>query len=514
MFKFLSLKTPEVYGIPRDQALFLAGGESNNPRDYDPATSHGDDLLYSGLVMLGLQFEVLPDLAESWEISSGGKIYTFHLRKNARFHNGRPVTAQDIIYSWERAADPATNSDTVLTYLGDIVGLADKRAGKAKTISGLKAINDRTLQVTIDAPKPYFLMKLTYGTSSVLDRANVESGPEWYKRPNGTGPYKLIRWDPAKAQLYERNSDFYLRPPAIPYIVIQMYTGVPIRLYETGDVDMAGVASYDVERFRDPKEPLHADLREGVTMCTAKITFDVKQPPFDDPKVRQAFALSVDRQRLVDLIMDGVGIVAHGLYPPALPGYDSDFKGLEFDPQLARQRLAESRYGSAEKLPPIVFTSSGFSSDVTPSVAAVADMWQKNLGVTIQVQNVEPDKYQDELHAGRHGQLFSDGWCADYPDPENFADVLFHSGAQQNVGHYSNPSLDALLEKARIERDVTRRIEMYGQAEQIIVDDAAAIFLSHRFSFVLVKPHVKGYTFTPIDVPLYRYLSLDPSMMK
>jgi oligopeptide transport system substrate-binding protein len=138
-------------------------------------------------------------------------------------------------------------------------------------------------------------------------------------------------------------------------------------------------------------------------------------------------------------------------------------------------------------------------------------MWQQHLGVTIQVENLEPNKAQDELHAGHHGQILSYGWCADYPDPENFADALFHSSAQQNLGHYANPALDRLLEQARVERDVTKRIQMYQQAEQQIVDDAPAIFLSHSLSFVLVKPRIKGYVLTPIAIPIERYLSIDPS---
>ncbi len=287
-----------------------------------------------------------------------------------------------------------------------------------------------------------------------------------------------------------------------------------MRLYETGDIDMTGVPKFDVARVLDPKEPLHADLRMGVSMCTQKITFDVKQAPFDDPKVRQAFALAVDRQRYVDVVQYGAGIAAHGLFPPALPGFDTRLKGLDFNSQLAKQRLAESSYGSAGNLPPIVFTSSGFGSDVDPSVAALADMWQKNLGVTIQVENLEPDKAEDEIHAGRHGQLIADGWCADYPDPENFADVLYHTGAQQNIGHYSNHNLDAVLERARTERDVTTRIGLYGQAEQTIVNDAAAIFISHALSYNLVKPYIKGYVETPINVPIERYLSLDPTKLK
>jgi ABC-type transport system substrate-binding protein len=185
-----------------------------------------------------------------------------------------------------------------------------------------------------------------------------------------------------------------------------------------------------------------------------------------------------------------------------------------FDVEKAKQELSQSKYGSADKLPPIVFTSSGFGSDVNPGVAALIEMWQQHLGVTIQVENLEPDKYSDKLHEGRHGQLFSYGWCADYPDPENFADALYHSDAQQNIGHYSNSRLDALLEQARVERDVTRSMELYGEAEQIIVEDAPSIFLSHSMSFVLVKPHIRGYVLTPIAVPIERYLSIDQTKLK
>ena len=220
----LSLEKPRLYGIARDQALVLAGGESTNPREYDPATTHGsgDKLLYSGLVSFDPQLNLIPELAASWDISPDGTVYTFHLRPDARFHNGKPVTADDVIYSWDRAADPKTQSDTVLTYLGDIVGVKERNAGQADSISGLKAIDEHTLQVTIDAPKPYFLQKLTYPTAFVLDQANVESGPDWYRAPNGTGPYRLARWDSFKSMLYERNDDYYLEPAKIPYIIYQL----------------------------------------------------------------------------------------------------------------------------------------------------------------------------------------------------------------------------------------------------------------------------------------------------
>jgi oligopeptide transport system substrate-binding protein len=499
--------------IPRDQALYLSGGESTNPRHYDPATGGGDNLVFSGLVSFNPQLQLTPDLAESWEISTDGAVYTFHLRRNARFHNGRPVTANDVIYSWDRALDPATDSDIVMTYLNDIVGAKERRAGDADSVSGLRAIDDHTLEVTIDAPKPYFLMKLAYGVSAVVDRENVESGAEWYRTPNGTGPYKLIRWERFKLQLYERNEDFYLGPPPIRFIVKPIFTGVGLRLYETGDIDVTGIGGFTVERARDPDDPLHPDLLEGVGMCTSYVVFDPTQPPFDDVKVRQAFALAVDKQRYIDVAHNGLSLPAHGLYPPALPGHNLELHGQTFDPERARQLLAESSYGDAGALPPIVFTDSGYGSSTNSDTAALIDMWQRHLGVTIEVENLEPSRYYDELHDGHHGQLLSTGWCADYPDPENFADALFHSGATQNLGNYSNPQLDALLEAARIERDLTTRIQMYQRAEQMLVDDAAAIFMTHGLQFVLVKPYIEGYVLSPVGLPLERYLSIDTTKL-
>ena len=497
--------------VPLNQALVLDGGESTNPRDYDPATTYGsgDKRLFSGLVSLDPQLNLTPELAESWEVSADGTVYTFRLRPNAKFHNGRSVIAQDVIYSWERAASPAVDSDTALTYLGDIVGVREMAAGQADHISGLTAPDDRTLQVTIDAPKPYFVYKLTYATAFVVDRENVEGNGEWYRQPNGTGPYRLRDWKSFEYMVYEANPDFYLGAPSIPYIVIQLYSGVGIRLYESNEIDITDIGRYDADRFLDPTEPMHNELLTGVDLCTSYVAFDVTQPPFDDVNVRKAFSMAFDRQKFIDVVLNGHALPAHGLYPPALPGFDLTFKGLPYDPGQARELLQQSKYGSADGLPPVVFTDGGIGSDVAPDVAAMAEMWEQNLGVTITVENIEFNYYLDQIYSGNHGQLFSSGWCADYPDPENFADVLFHTGSSQNNGGYSNPELDALLEAARVERDVTKRIQMYQQAEQMIVNDAAALFTTHSLSYQLAKPYVKGYVFTPIDIPIERYMWID-----
>jgi len=492
-----------------NQSLVLTGGETTNPREYDPATTHGsgDKLAYSGLVAFDPHLNLTPDLAERWDVSTDGTIYTFHLRENAKFHDGRIVTAQDFVYSWERAASPALRSDTAPTYLGDIVGVKEMANGQAEHIAGLQALDDHTLQVTIDAPKPYFLLKLTYPTAFVVDKANVESGEEWFRTPNGTGPYKMTEWRRFEQITYEANPDFYLGKPSIPYVIIKLYSGVGIRLYESNEIDITGVGYYSADRFLDPTEPLHNELITGVNLCTGFVIFDVTQPPFDDVKVRQAFTKAFDRQKFIDVVMSGRALPAIGLYPPGLPGFNIGLQGLSYDPESARRLLAESKYG--ENLPPIVYTDAGIGSYISADVAALAQMWQQTLGVQVTVENLEPNYYYDQIYTGQHGQIFGGGWCADYPDPENFADVLFYSQSLQNTGGYANPNLDGLLEQARVEQDINKRIELYQQAEQIIVNDAPVLFTTHSLSYLLIKPYVKGYVFTPIDVPIERYMWLE-----
>jgi len=497
--------------IPLDKAIVYSGGESTNLRDYDPATTYssGNKLVFSGLVSFDPHLNLTPDLAETWDVSGDGTVYTFHLRENAHFHDGRFVTAKDVVYSWERAASPQLKSDTVLTYLGDIVGVREMFAGQADHISGLKVINDLTLQVTIDAPKPYFLLKLTFPTAFVVDKANVETGEEWVHKPNGTGPYRLTEWKSNEYILYEANQDFYLGAPSIPYVYVKLFAGSDLRLYETGDVDIAGVGLYDVDRMLDPTEPLHKELVTGVDLCTSFVVFDATKPPFDDVNVRKAFSMAFDRQRYIDVVLRGQALPAIGPFPPGLPGFNYQLKGLPYDPAQARELLKQSKYGGPEGLPPIVYTNGGIGSYVSADVAAMAEMWQQNLGVTLKIENIESNYYYQQIYSGNHGQIFSGGWCADYPDPENFADVLFHSASSQNNGGYSNPELDKLLEQARVEQDVTKRIAMYQQTEQMIVDDAPVLFTTHSLSYQLVKPYVKGFVFTPITVPLERYMWLE-----
>jgi oligopeptide transport system substrate-binding protein len=353
---------------------------------------------------------------------------------------------------------------------------------------------------------------LTYPTTFIVDKENVALGEEWYRTPNGTGPYRLNRWESMTQKIYERFEDFYGEKPRIKGIIINLYSGDSTRLYESGSIDMTGIATYNIDRFKDPNEPMHQELYSTPNLCTSYITLDVTRPPFDDLKVRQAFAMAIDRELYIRVVHNNAAIPAHGLYPPALPGYDYSFTGLEFNPEKARQYLKESGY-TPENIPEIIYSSAGYGSSISTADAAVIQMWEENLGIKVKVQNIEPEYYLENLIDDNTGQITQEGWCADYPDPENFADALYHTGAEMNTSGYSNPELDVLLEQARSELDTTSRILLYQQAERIIVEEVPAIFLSHSISFTLVKPYVQGYVEAPMAIPFERYLWIDPAKL-
>jgi ABC-type transport system substrate-binding protein len=486
--------------IDAEKALFLVGGQ---PRTLDPATTYsgaggpvGD--IFSGLVTLDTDLQVRPELAAGWEVSDDGRLYTFFLREDAVFHNGRPVTAADVVFSWERAADPAIASDTAQTYLGDIVGLDDVLAGRAEHISGVRAVDDHILEVRIDAPKAYFLSKLTYPVAFVVDRDNVGQN-DWEHAPNGTGPFKLQEWQDDEILILARNDAYYGGPADISQVVYLMGAGIPLSMYEKDEIDLVGLGGSNLERVQDPNNPLFPDLEVGADMCTSYIGLNNQEPPFDDPLVRQAFSYALDRDRLVDGLFKGNVLPAVGPLPPGMPGYTGDVDEYTYDPERARALLAEAGYSDPESFPVLTYTTSGYGA-VDSFVTAVITMWQDALGVTIEPVLLEPFNYLDELFAGNTGHIFGMGWCADYPDPQNFLDVLFHSESRQNLSGYANPEVDELLERARVEPDVKRRLDLYADIERAIVADAPVVLLTHSLSAVLVKPHLHDYVLTPMGV--------------
>jgi oligopeptide transport system substrate-binding protein len=251
-------------------------------------------------------------------------------------------------------------------------------------------------------------------------------------------------------------------------------------------------------------------VQTATDLCTNYLIFDNSQPPFDELEVREAFTRAIDKERYNNIVTDGKGVIANGLYPPGLPGYSPDVLPIPFDPDQARAALASSSYGGPEALPEIVLTTQGEGGDLFPSDAILLLMWEEVLGVKVVVELINYDSFLDEIYAGNHGQIIPLGWCADYPDPENFADFLFHTGADQNLAGYSNPDLDVMLEEARSMVDVADRLALYQEIEQVIIDDMPVAFLAHsRPYYLITKPYVNGFRTSPIGVAQLMNVTID-----
>jgi oligopeptide transport system substrate-binding protein len=456
--------------------------------------------IFSGLVRLDQELNIVPDIAESWEPSSDNKTYTFHLRQGVKFHNGREVKAADFKYSWERACDPDTGSGTAATYLGDIIGAKDMLAGKTEEISGIEVIGDYTLRVTIDAPKAYFLSKLAYPTAFVVDRTNVESGEDWWLEPIGTGPFKLKEWRQGQWLILERSQIYYGEPAKLEQVVFYLLAGVPMDLYETGQIDVVSVYSAYIDRVRDENGPFYPELAITPELSLYYIGFNTAQPPFDDVNVRRAFCHAVDKERITEVILRDMLNEANGILPPGMPGYNGALEGLDYDVEEAIDLIATSKYGDVSNLPPITLTVEGYGNNIPSYLGAIIQEWQQNLGVEISVRQLEPENFLYNLKEEKD-EMFIVGWIADYPDPHNFLDILFHTGSEVNISEYSNPDLDALLDQAAIEQDESVRLAMYQQAEQLVVGDAPCLPLFHGTNYILVKPYVKGYELSPLGIP-------------
>ena len=278
--------------------------------------------LFSGLVTIDRNLKIVPDIAKSWDISGGGSVYTFFLKDNVRFHDGKQVTARDFKYSLERAADPVLGSPVAETYLGDIKGVFDKLQGNTREISGVKVINDLTLEITIDSPKAYFLAQLTYPTAFVVDQKNVERGGRtWFLRPNGTGPFKLQQYRIGERLVLEKNDFYYRGPVQLDRVDFFLGGGTPMAQYEAGEIDVIGVGLADLSRVLNQDDPLNRELAQiPVGFSTSYLGFNVAKPPFDDPKVRQALTLAVDKEAIAREVLSNLVVPAYSILPPGFPG--------------------------------------------------------------------------------------------------------------------------------------------------------------------------------------------------
>ncbi len=471
--------------------------------------------VFGGLVTIDPSIEIVPDLAKQWDISPDGRVFTFRLREDAKFHDGSPVTAEDFRWSLERAADPLTESPVTDLYLGDVVGVSDKLNGKSESITGLRVIDDFTVELTIDAPKSYFVAKLTYPTGFVLDRQNVEvEDDNWIFQPNGTGPFRLERYDVGEAIILARNEHYHLGSPFLDEVEFILSGGDAMLMYENDEIHITGLGLTDLERVQDPANPLSAELATAPPgFSVSFIAMNLDQEPFDDVNVRQALNYAINKQEIATEVLEDLRVPAKGIIPPGFPSYNPDLRGYEFNPDKAKQLLAESKYGGdLENFPSVTISVAGnFGASVGLDLQAMLKTWQDVLGIDAQIQQTEWATFLQDVHRKRF-QMFTLAWSADYPDPQNFLDIMFHSQSDNNWMNYNNREVDSLLEAARTEQDQADRFEQYNRIEQLIVDDAPWVPLWHSTeSKVLIKPSVKGYHLVPMTIPKLRFVYLDES---
>jgi oligopeptide transport system substrate-binding protein len=480
-------------------ALHLA--QSAEPTTFDPAVVEDGPTIevlmhvFDGLVQWTPQNKLAPALAERWEVSPDGRTFTFHLRPGVKFQNGRPLKASDFVYTMNRALRPETRSTVAMTYLNDIVGAADVAAGRAKEAKGLAVPDDRTLKITIDAPKAYFLAKLTYPTAYAVCREAIESHGGRMDETNlvGTGPFRLAEYRRGERIVLERNPNYFEGAPKLSRIerAIVLDAGTRHAMFENRQLDIVDVTMADLEQDRkDPElsSKLHYFERPAIYYAALN---QRAFPPFKDRRVRQAFAYAIDRDQICRTVLLGVNQPAAGIIPPGVPGYDPRYTGLPYDLSKAKALLAAAGFPDGRGFPPLTLTFRERQPDIKRVCEVMAEMLRTNLGLNVTLRELEWGKFLTERNRGTMPLYFL-RWMADYLDPQDFTSVMLHTGVAENSIGYSNPEFDRLCDRADVERDPAKRIALYRQAQSLAVQDAPWVPVYFQKDIELWSPRLHG----------------------
>jgi len=477
------LRFPNV-GISDSASLDPALGPDAN-------TAQIVTMVYSGLVRSDVNLNVIPDQA-TWDVSSDNRVYTFHLKSGITFSDGTPVTAQTYVYTLTRALLPQVKSGIASFFEGAIVGADAVSAGKTKTLTGVKALDDSTLQITLTHAAPYFLEVLTNSLYFPLNKTVISQygQGDW---PNhvaglgvGTGPFMVKEWDHKVKIILVPNPHYYGTKTKLSEVDMYFVTEptTAFKSYEANQYDFIwNITPNDQQTAKSLPGFVRKSLLE-----TDLLFFNNKMPPFNSLAVRQAFAYAINKETLVHAIFKDAVVVAPTIIPPGMPGYQPDYAGIPYNKEKARS-LMQSVYPDVSKVPPITFSYP--TSQIIPVEAdALQEMWQTALGVRVNLRSVDLVAYNTETtqHSVQFG---STQWGADFPDPYDWLALNLTSNAANNNGEWSNPTFDQTIAQAE---QVTgdQRISLYNKAEQIAISDVGWLPVDHQAMAAVIPSWLHG----------------------
>jgi len=476
-------------------------------RGYDTASWEFEDMLFSTLVDYDEAGQLIAELATEWEVSADQRTYTFHLRADARFTNGRPVEAADIRFGIVRVLDPATRSPGAEFFRG-IAG-ADGCQSSACAVSGIEVLDAHTVRFRLREIDPLFLHKLAMPFAAAVPPEEVARwGEDFARHPVGSGPFILKEWAAGRHLIFVRNSNYFVA--GVPRLagvlrLVAVNDDLAWLKYESGELDVSNIPPAEFPRVRREEryQPL---LRRITTMRTSYLGMNCEMAPFSDVRVRRAMNFAVNKEKLLRLI-NNRGVVAKAFVPPNMPDYYSPVSGYAFDPDRARRLLADAGYPS------------GFSTTLwvrsDEGALRLAQSVQQDLadvGVRIRIKAIAWGPFLEAVRTADLVPFFSLGWEADFPDPSNFLEVLLHSkhiGTNNNT-NYRNPEVDRLLDAAGRAGDATARIQLLEEAEARAAADAPWVFLYHPVTYRIVHSRVRDFELHPLRPPRYNRTWLTP----
>jgi ABC-type transport system substrate-binding protein/methyl-accepting chemotaxis protein len=444
--------------------------------------------IFEGLVQFGERAEIRPAVAERWEISPDGRLYTFYLRETARFHNGRRVRADDVKYSFERQL--RQNEDAAAWAFRPLIGAEEFIAGETDSVAGIRTAGEQVVMLELNRPVAFFLSTLCTEYCYIVPREEVErSASDFEARPVGSGPFRVVEPVLSKEVQLERFSNYW--NAELPYVDrLTVYFGLSaediLAMFLRGELDY--VTDLPLTHLRELKERAAGiQVLEAIQLQTRMLVFDCERPPLSDRRVRQAICLAIDRRRFLREVYSDMAELSIGPIPPGVLGYDPGERGYDHDPVRARALLEDAGY------------ENGFDTEVwwPQSVSSAVECLKEDLGaigVRAEFHYVDAEELERGLRL-RSVPIAGRDWYADYPDPDNFTYVLFHSGNRDLfISTYSNDQIDRLTSEARSVMNRDERAGIYREITKLLLEDAPCAFLAHRRSFVAHRPDLEGVT--------------------